>query len=138
MTSDSHRPSADLLTANSQRGSQQEGQIKASLQFIFCKGNQFNDMCDKFTTLTERMQILSQQRRCFICLKVGHVLKDCPSSQKKVCCHCVRKGYHIIDACVHRSFQDRKRMPYWSRNQVKSSSENNADPTSSADESMGL
>ena len=52
LTSDSHRPSADLLTANSQRGSQQEGQIKASLQFIFCKGNQFNDMCDKFTTLT--------------------------------------------------------------------------------------
>ena len=82
LTSDSHRPSADLLTANSQRGSQQEGQIKASLQFIFCKGNQFNDMCDKFTTLTERKQILNQQRRCFICLKVGHVLKDCPSSQK--------------------------------------------------------
>ena len=51
------------------------------------KGNHFNDMCDKFTTLTERKQILSQQRRCFICLKVGHVLKDCPSSQKKVCCH---------------------------------------------------
>ena len=39
----------------------------------------------------------------------------------------------IIDACVHRSFQDRKQMPYRSI-----SSENNADPTSSADESMGL
>ena len=93
LTSDSHRPSADLLTANSQRGNQQEGQIKASLHFIFCKGNHFNDVCDKFTTLTERKQILSQQRRCFICLNVGHVLKDCPSSQK-VCCHCSRKGYH--------------------------------------------
>ena len=125
LTSDSHRPSADLLTANSQRDGQQEGQIKASLHFIFCKGNHFNDVCDK--------QILSQPRRCFICLKVGHVLKDCPSSQKKVCCHC---GI-IIDACIHRSFQHRKRMPYWSWNQVKSS-ENNADPTSSADESMGL
>ena len=102
LTSDSHRPSADLLTANSQRGSQQEGQIKASLQFIFCKGNQFNDMCDKFTTLTERKQILSQQRRCFICLKVGHVLKDCPSSQKKVCCHCVRKGYHNRCLCSQK------------------------------------
>ena len=51
LTSDSHRPSAEVLTANSQRGSQQEGQIKAC---IFCKGNHFNDMCDKFTTLTER------------------------------------------------------------------------------------
>ena len=102
LTSDSHRPSADLLTANSQRGSQQEGQIKASLHFIFCKGNHFNDMCDKFTTLTERKQILSQQRRCFICLKVGHVLKDCPSSQKKVCCHLGRKGYHNRCLCPQK------------------------------------
>ena len=102
LTSDSHRPSADLLTANSQRGSQQEGRIKAPLHFIFCKGNHFNDMCNKFTTLTERKQILSQQRRCFICLKVGHVLKDCPSSQKKVCCHCGRKGYHSRCLCPQK------------------------------------
>ena len=102
LTSDSHRPSADLLTANSQRDSQQEGQIKASLHFIFCIGNHFNDLCDKFTTLTEKKQILSQQRRCFICLKVGHVLKDCPSSQKKVCCHCGRKGYHNRCLCPQK------------------------------------
>ena len=99
LTSDSHRPSADLLTANSQRGNQQEGQIKASLHFIFCKGNHFNDVCDKFTTLTERKQILSQQRRCFICLNVGHVLKDCPSSQKKFVVTVVEKGI-IIRRCL--------------------------------------
>ena len=102
LTFDSHRPSADQLTANSQRGNQQEGQIKASLHFIFCKGNHFNDVCDKFTTLTERKQIRSQQRRCFICLKVGHVLKDWPSSQKKVCCHCSRKGYHNRCLCPQK------------------------------------
>ena len=102
LTSDSHRPSAEVLTANSQRGGQQEGQIKASLPCIFCKGNHFNDMCDKFTTLTERKQILSQQRRCFICLKVGHVLKDCPTSQKKICCHCGRKGYHNRCLCPQK------------------------------------
>ena len=126
-----------VLTANSQRGSQQEGQIKASLHFIFCKGNHFNDMCDKFTTLTERKQILSQQRRYFICLKVGHVLKDCPSSQKKVCCHCGRKGYHNRCLCPQK-FPRQETDAFLVRNQVKSSSENNADPTSSADESMGL
>ena len=103
LTSDSHRPSADLLTANSQRGSQQEGQIKASLHFILCKGNHFNDMCDKLTTLTETKQILSQQRRCFICLKVGTcAYKDCPSSQKKVCCHCGRKRYHNRCLCPQK------------------------------------
>ena len=102
LTSDSHRPFAEVLTANSQRGSQQEGQIKASLPCIFCKGNHFNDMCDNFTTLTERKQILSQQRRCFVCLKVGHVLKDCPTSQQKVCCHCGRKGYHNRCLCPQK------------------------------------
>ena len=60
LTSDSHRPSTEVLAANSQRGGQQEGQIKVSLPYIFCKGNHFNNMCDKFTTLTERKQILGQ------------------------------------------------------------------------------
>ena len=66
-----------------------------------------------------------------MCLRIVLVLR------RRYVVTVVEKGI-IIDACVHRSFQDRKRMPYWSRNQVKSSSENNADPTSSADESMGL
>ena len=133
LTSDSHRLSAEVLTANSQRGSQQEGQIKASLPCIFCKRNHFNDMCDKFTTLTERKQILSQWRRCFICLKVGHVLKDCPSPQKKICCHCGRKGYHNRCLCPQKFPRQGNRCVIG-----QSSSENNADPTSSADESMGL
>ena len=111
LTSDSHRPSADLLTANSQRRSQQEGRIKAPLHFVFCKGNHFNDMCDKFTTLTERKQILSQQKqkRCFICLKVGHVLKFVLVLRRRYVVTVVEKGI-IVDACVHRSFQDRKRQ----------------------------
>ena len=137
LTSDSHRPSADVLTANSHKGSQQEGQIKASLPCIFCKGNHFNDMCDKFTTLTERKQILSQQRRCFVCLKVGHVLKDCPSSQKKVCCHCGRKGYHNRCVCPQK-FPRQETDALLVTEPGESSSENNADPISSADESMGL
>ena len=67
-----------------------------------------------------------------MCLRIVLVLR------RRFVVTVVEKGIIKIDACVHRSFQDRKRMPYWSQNQVKSSSENNADPTSSADESMGL
>ena len=66
-----------------------------------------------------------------MCLRIVLVLR------RRYVVTVVEKGI-IVDACVHRSFQDRKQMPYWSRNQVKLSSENNADPTSSADESMGL
>ena len=60
-----------------------------------------------------------------MCLRIVLVLR------RRYVVTVVEKGI-IIDACVHRSFQDRKQMPYWSQNQVKSSSENNADPTSSA------
>ena len=35
-------------------------------------------------------------------MKVGHVLKDCPSSQKKVCYHCSRKGYHNRCLCPQK------------------------------------
>ena len=66
-----------------------------------------------------------------MCLRIVVVLR------RRYVVTVVEKGI-IIDACVHRSLQDRKRMPYWSRNQVKSSSGNNADPTSSVDESMGV
>ena len=52
---------------------------------IFCKGDHYNDECDKYVALSDRKKKLSQQGRCFICLKVGHVVKNCPNSQKKPC-----------------------------------------------------
>ena len=91
-------------------------------------------MCDKFIILTERKQILSQQRRFFVCLKVGNVLKDCPSSQKKACCHCSRKEYHNRCLCPQKiPRQETDALLVTEPGQ--SFSENNADPTSSADES---
>ena len=39
---------------------------------IFCHNNHYNDECDKYSTVTERKKVLSQQKRCFICLKTGH------------------------------------------------------------------
>ena len=58
---------------------------------IFCKGDHYNDKCDKYTTLSEHKQKLSQQKRCFICLKTGHVLKDCSSSQKRSYSYCGKR-----------------------------------------------
>ena len=106
---DSQRPSTEALAVNSQR---EGNQIKASLPCIFCKGGHFNDMCDKYTTLAERKQKLNQQRRCFICLKVEHVSKDCPSSQKKSCCYCGREIF-ITDVYVHRNLQSKEQEVSW-------------------------
>ena len=66
---------------------------------IFCKGDHYNDHCDRYKNLSERKQKLSSDGRCFICLKPGHVVKSCPISQKKACDHCGKKGYHNRCLC---------------------------------------
>ena len=98
----SYRSSTEVLAVNSQAGSSVGGQARASLPFIFCKGNHFNDMYNKCVTLTEKKQKLSQQKRCFVCLKIGHMSRNCPSSQKKSCCYCGKKGYHNRCLCSQK------------------------------------
>ena len=77
--------------------------------------------------------MLSQQKRHFVCLKVGHVLKDCPSSQKKACSHCGKKGYH--NSCLCPQKFSRQETNTYLVTEPGLSSEKNTIPTSSADES---
>ena len=72
-----HRSSVEVLT-----NSVNTSNDRTLLPCIFCTGNQYNDECNKYVNLSERKKRLSQQGRCFICLKVGHLSKSCPSSQK--------------------------------------------------------
>jgi len=53
--------------------------------------------CDKCTTLYDRKQQLSLQGRCFICLKVGYLFKNCDSYKK--CYYCKRAGHHNRCIC---------------------------------------
>ena len=96
--SDSQRPFTETNVQRKSAGNQ----TKASLPCLFCRGCHFTDMCDKFITLAGRKQVLNQQRRCYIFLKVGHVSKDCPSSQKKSCCYCGKKGSHNRCLCPQK------------------------------------
>ena len=58
-------------------------------------------------------------------------------SQKKVCCHCGSKGYH--DRCLYpQKFPRQEKDVLLVTEPGQSSYENNADPTSSADESTDL
>jgi len=66
---------------------------------IFCKGDHYNDQCDRYKNLLDRKQKLSSEGRCFICLKPGHVVKGCPISHKRACDHCGKKGYHNRCLC---------------------------------------
>ena len=78
-----------MLAAISLRGSS-----KPSLPCIFCRREQFNDMCNQYPYLDDRKKRLSQQGRYFICLKLGQIFRDGTSSQKKPCCHFGQKGCH--------------------------------------------
>ena len=69
---------------------------------IFCKGEHYNDECDRVTTASERRKKLSQQRRCFICLRPGHILKDCSSLQKQPCKYCGKRGQHNRCLCPEK------------------------------------
>ena len=92
--------SAETLVANSQhrsRGQYTKGE--PSKPCIFCKGIHFNDNCDKYFTITNRKSQLTSQGRCFICLKIGHLCKECPSAQMKSCYYCKRIGHHHRSIC---------------------------------------
>ena len=92
---------ADVFSANIQLGRSSNSR-SASLPCIFCKGKHYNDMCDKVVSLCDRKQSLSHQKRCFVCLKIGHLVKDCPSIDKKACCYCGRRGLHNRCICPQK------------------------------------
>jgi len=66
---------------------------------IVCKGDHYNDQCDRYKNLLDRKQKLSSEGRCFTCLKPGHVVKSCPISHKMACDHCGKKGYDNCCLC---------------------------------------
>jgi len=63
---------------------------------VFCKGANFNDNCEKYTSLSSRKQQLSNQGLCFVCLKV---FKDCSNPYLKKCYYCGKCGHHNRSIC---------------------------------------
>ena len=66
---------------------------------MFCKGDHFNDCCTQYTNVYDRKKQLQRQGRCFVCLRVGHTFKECPSTPSKSCYYCKRVGHHHKGIC---------------------------------------
>ena len=49
--------------------------------------------------LRENIERMAHQKRCFICLKVGHICMDCPSSLLKSCYYCGTSNFHNRCIC---------------------------------------
>ena len=78
---------------------QQSQSRKPSYPCIFCKGSHFNDNCDKVKTVADCKRLLTSQGRCFICLKIGHLFRECVNGHSRSCCYCGASGHHNRCIC---------------------------------------
>ena len=53
---------------------------------LFCSSRHFSASCTKVTEPDAWKRILQELRRCFVCLKSGHIGRDCNSRSR--CFHC--------------------------------------------------
>ena len=61
---------------------------------LFCSNKHFSASCTKVTDPDKRKRILRELRRCFVCLKSGHIGRDCNSRSR--CFHCQRRHHSSI------------------------------------------
>ena len=57
----------------------------------FCKGPHSSVKCSVVTDKRHRKSILRRQGRCFVCLKGGHISKDCTTN---ISCHICKQRHH--------------------------------------------
>jgi len=65
------------------------------VECYFCQGEHFSFNCNKVIDVKERKHLLSKAKRCFNCLRVGHISKECRSPRG--CLKC--KGRHHQSIC---------------------------------------
>ena len=66
-----------------------------SIYCIYCRKNHPSSKCDVVTDVTVRKSILRRKGRCFLCLKTGHIIRQCEAKYKCVKC----KGRHNVSIC---------------------------------------
>ena len=66
---------------------------------LFCEGEHWSSQCyesDKFSK-QERWNRVKEARACYLCLNVGHVVKDCPVASKvKLCQKCPSRHNAVL------------------------------------------
>ena len=66
---------------------------------VFCTGDHWNDLCEKYKTAEERKQRLKWN--CYICLLSGHRAFECVSNiqGKQKCYYCKTRNHHHRSLC---------------------------------------
>eukprot|EP00795_Rhopilema_esculentum_P014920 gene14920-6058_t len=74
-------------------------------QYIFCNKKHFSASCATVTDPTTRKNILGEKKRCFVCLRSGHLSRNCHSTGK--CFHCGESHHAAI--CSSNSVRKHQR-----------------------------
>ncbi|XP_046845603.1 uncharacterized protein LOC124439422 [Xenia sp. Carnegie-2017] len=72
------------------------------IQCVYCKQPHFSASFDRVTDVNDRKSILRRDNRCFVCLRIGHLSKNCES--KKNCRRCHGAHHQSICEVIKSSF----------------------------------
>ena len=70
-----------------------------SVHRIFCSRKHQSKHCDIVSNPETRKNILAKEKRCFVCMKFGHIASKCRNDLK--CYKC--KGRHHVAVCTFKS-----------------------------------
>lgn len=65
----------------------------------YCSKNHWTDECTQFSTINSRKSKL--KGCCFICLKEGHISRNCPATSY-MCVHCKKRRHHHRSLCPEK------------------------------------
>ena len=85
---------SSLHVAGNSRSSRGSNAVKC----VFCKGFYWSHKCRVITDPEARKEFLRKGKKCFLCLNVDHVSRNCTKS--KPCFYC--KGMHNSVACHNK------------------------------------
>uniref|UniRef100_A0A914GUX4 CCHC-type domain-containing protein n=1 Tax=Globodera rostochiensis TaxID=31243 RepID=A0A914GUX4_GLORO len=100
---DQRRQSAEraraFVAVQERRGRESAPPGKPKIQCLFCGGSHWADECRKVASVQQRTKLLSEQERCFMCLRRGHRAPECRS--RRSCAKC--NGPHNRVICPRSS-----------------------------------
>ena len=81
---------------------------ESGIRCLFCNGEHYSSACEEVKEIQKRKNILRRDKRCFLCLSVGHRANQC--TRKKQCRVCDRTDHHQ-SVCEMSSNQSRSETP---------------------------
>ena len=85
--------------------------FERKISCTYCRRNHVSSKCDVITDVRARKAILRRKARCFVCLRSGHMARQCSSTMK--CFKCQQR--HHISICEESKHRDGEHKDQYSK-----------------------